>query len=106
LSVALVPLAARNRAENFRLGLDQHRLLRLCQFHHAPGIVGITEGGEDAFADAEIGRALMSAFDRAGESECRAAKMTGRHRALASMPVPVHIAFCGAVCSSSSNCFL
>ncbi len=28
------------------------------------------------------------------------------HRALASMPVPAHIAFCGAVCSSSSSCFL
>src|SRR3954454_9373637 len=98
--------AARHGAENFRFGLDQHRLLLLRQFHHAPALVGITEGGEDTFADAEIGRALMRAFDRAGESERCAAKMTGRHRALASMPVPVHIARCGAVCNSSSSCCL
>src|SRR5256885_16769505 len=51
-TLVLAP-SARNGAENFRLGPDRHRLLLLCQFHHAPGIVGIAEGGEDPVADAE-----------------------------------------------------
>jgi len=66
----------------------------------------MAEGGEDTFADAEIGRALMRAFGRSGERERCAAKMTSRHRAPASMFVPAHIARCGAVCSNSSTCFL
>ena len=78
IGVALLAPSAWNGAENFRLGLDQHRLLLWCQFHHAPGVIRITEGGEDAFADAEIGRALMRTFDCSGESERCAAKVTSR----------------------------
>ena len=48
-------------------------------------------------------RQLLRAFDRAGESERCEAKMTSRHRALAS---PAYIARCGAVCSNSSSCCL
>ena len=73
------------------------------ELHHAPGIIGIAERGEDAFSDAEIGVTLMRAFDGSGEGERRAAKAVRRHRALAS---PVYIVRCGAVCSSSCNCLL
>jgi hypothetical protein len=44
------------------------------QPYHPPLIIGITEGGEDALADPEIGMPLMRTFDRSRESERHAAE--------------------------------
>src|SRR5438132_90622 len=58
---ALAP-SARHGTENFRLGLDQHRLLLDRQLDHAPVFIGIAERREDALLHAEIACSMMRAF--------------------------------------------
>jgi hypothetical protein len=83
VSAAALAPSAGHRPEDFRLGLDQHRLLLGSELDHAPVGVGVTEGGEDALADPKIGVPLMRALDRSGQAQCDLAKLSRRHGALA-----------------------
>ena len=70
--------------QNFRpgvlkkYGLDHDSLLLRRQLHHAPIPVGIAERCKDALADAEVGGAVMRAFDHLGQAQrCAAEAICG-----------------------------
>jgi hypothetical protein len=76
---ASAPPRAGTWIENAWLSLDEHFLLKRCEFDHAPVFVGVTQGGEDFSGDSKVRVVHVGALLGFGEAQREAAKFVRSH---------------------------